>query len=154
MNNDTKNIKKIIECIQKEIDLFICQSMSLEIIEKRNDIECIGKRYFSTITLEDKGLFTITMNIDDDLFDVFFNNFFDCELEENEKEELIDALPSEIINTIVGLAIKDFPEEFENLQLGLPSLESINGADYQFSNTFSIKTNNGSLCFHIVYSDN
>lgn len=121
MNININAIDNIINGIKKESALFLRDDMQLDVIGLKDISNYSSKKYFSSIKLSNANHnFIIIINIDDNLFNYLFNQFFYDGVDEDEKEELVNALPDEIINNIVGLAIRNFSTKYKNLVLGLP----------------------------------
>ena len=143
------NIKQLLGCIKQEIEDFFKNDMSIDIlkIQDISDYQC--DNHFTSIMLSKNSDIFISFSIDNKLFDKLFNKFFTQEVSKDEKSELIDALPDEIINTIVGLSIRNFPKEYNELELGIPLnlnkeqiLKTLNQTTYY---GYEIITNYGSL---------
>jgi len=155
MSIDIENINKIMNSINNELKIFLTNDMSLNILKIKNIPEYIPKEHFATIKLSRDISLVISLNIDNSLFEVLFNNFFEGHILEDDKEELIAALPDEIINIVVGLAIKGFPKKYRDLELGLPlKLQQNQILEILNKNTslsYKIVTNSGNLVYSIIY---
>ena len=114
------NMNLILNSIIKESGIFLNNDMQLNIVEKRvinNNLYS----YSSIIDLSDDNMkYLVILSIEDKLLEELLNKFFKDGVEANEKDELLNDLVNETINTVVGLAMRNFSSEFENLELGLP----------------------------------
>jgi len=115
-----EKIEKISLCITRESKHFLDKEMNIELLDSL-EIDTIPlTSHLALVDLINIKKFTIVISIEDTLLRALFNIFFSDGVNTDEKTELIDVLPDEIINTIVGLAIKDFPPEYKNLKLSIP----------------------------------
>ena len=161
MNITIDDINEILDCIKKEaVNLFI-NDMSLNIENIENHISKnhisknhISKNHFSSIELNNNNInLIIDLDIDDDLFKILFKKIFKNDVIEEDKKELIDALPNEIINIIVGLSIRNFPNKYKNLTLSLPlkveDKKIFKNINTQLSSFCKIVTSNGNLYLNL-----
>lgn len=141
------NATIILNSIIKEAGLFLKDDMSLKIIKMETFDNIIQNiEYSSLITLKGSIDITVLISIDEKLFNILFNKFFKNGVIDDDKDELVDALSDEILNTIVGLSIKNFPSKFKELNLGIPfKLEKENMSNYNLLKSFTINTLSGSL---------
>ena len=116
-----KNILNILlNCIIKESKQFLINDMKIDIIEIKKIPEHILENHISSINLTSSRKFKAIISSQDKLLDAIFDGFFPYGVDESEKKEIMDDLINELINTIVGLSIRNFPSEYKDLQLGLP----------------------------------
>jgi len=154
MNITIDDINEILDCIKKEaVNLFI-NDMSLNIENIENIENHISKNHFSSIELNNNNInLIIDLDIDDDLFKILFKKIFKNDVIEEDKKELIDALPNEIINIIVGLSIRNFPNKYKNLTLSLPlkveDKKIFKNINTQLSSFCKIVTSNGNLYLNL-----
>lgn len=151
----SNNINTIQACIVKESRIFLKSDMSLDIVETK----VIHNKLYSYISLinllNSNSKFTVILSIEDKLLEELLNKFFEDGVEDDERDKLLDSLVDETINTVVGLAIKDFPIKYENLELGCPlkiskqnALQLLNDKDSQ---SLEIVTNSGSFICSVAY---
>ncbi len=112
--------RKLLKCISNQSEIFLKDDMTVDIIESHPIDTAILETHLACIDLTNKHTYTIIISIENTLFTTLFEIFFSEGVDSSEKKELEDALPEEIVNTVVGLAIKDFPEECAHLELGIP----------------------------------
>lgn len=153
MSNNIYNLEIILDSINKELEVFL-QDNHLILIqnEKKDSYNFDGRTVF--VNLFD-GITTLVaiLSIEEKLFQTCFNKCFHniCKVE---REELEEAMPSEIINLIVGLSIRHFPEELDNFILGLPYVPSKEERDLLFEkNSYrwsEITTNDGTIRIGIL----
>lgn len=136
----------ILDCIIDEAKIFLNNNMSLNIVEIKATKNNTLDTHISLIDLTGNEKFRVIISIEDRLFEILFHKFFKDGVEDSEKDELIDALPDEIINIIVGLAIRHFPLKYEDLVLGIP----IKSSKENISNGIEIITSEGSLICTIM----
>ena len=137
--------------IKEEINLYLQDTILLTVLDTNIMNKHNTSIYSSTINLtKDNDInFLIVISIQQKLFDTIFNKYFKNEdITNEEKEELIKALPDEIINTVVGLSIKRLPKEDQDFTLSLPEKidENISSILSKHKNiTIKITTDMGSL---------
>ncbi len=113
------DVKIILNSIVKEANIFLSNDMSLEVLDIKF-IEAKLDSFTSCIELKNKHVnYCILLSVENTLLEKILYKFFKFGIEDDEKDELLDALPDEITNTIVGLAIKNFPSQFQDLELGI-----------------------------------
>ena len=117
MKND---LNVILNSVVKESALFLKDDMLLELVEIKSIQNTILDNHIGLIEFVGSKKFTVIISIEENLFEVLFNKFFKDGVEDDEKVELVDALPDEIINTVTGLAIRNFPLNCDDLVLGTP----------------------------------
>jgi hypothetical protein len=158
MSISVEDIKNIIECIKKESINFFQNDMKLDIVEIKPIQDYLSLGHFSSIELNSNINLIISLDIEDKLFDILFDKFFKDGVEESEKDELVNALPDEIINIIVGLSINSFPQKYREMVLGLPlelKKEEIQDIlDINISQSCKITTLDGSLICTVIYKKN
>ncbi|MEA1913958.1 MAG: hypothetical protein U9N30_01445 [Campylobacterota bacterium] len=115
-----KSTQHFLDAIVQETNIFLKEDMLLDIVEVSLETNSALRSHCSFIELEGVGKVIVAIAIQDSLFDILFNTFFKDGVSVDEKDELIEALPHEIINTVVGLAIRRFPKEYAGLELGIP----------------------------------
>ncbi len=119
---DTRKIytDAILEAIINEAKIFLEYNEELTLLETQNwKVNPLEQR-IALIDFDGMIKITILLCIEERLFHVLFNHYFDETIPDDELEELQEALPDEIINTIVGLSIRNFPRELDDLKLGVP----------------------------------
>ncbi len=149
------NIKVIQECIEKELKSFLKNDISLEIINTK----AINNKLYNNISLINllgsDTKFTVILSMQSNLMEALLNKFFEDGVEADEKDELLSDLIDETTNTIVGLAIKDFPLKYENLELGFPLKISKEDAlkllNENNSQSLEITTTDGSFTSSVTY---
>lgn len=115
-----EKIEKLFFPIATESKHFLAETMNLELLNMQEIDTPPLMPHVALIDLASIKKFTVLIAIEDTLFNVLFDLYFPDGVPADEKEELDDALPNEIINTIVGLSIKDFPSECVNVELSVP----------------------------------
>lgn len=154
MEND---LNVILNSIAKESALFLKNDMLLDVLEIKSIKNILLDNHIGLIELTGSEKYVVIISIENGLFDVIFNKFFKDGVEENEKIELVDALPDEIINTVTGLAIRNFSLNYNEIELGIPLkmdkdsiLKMLSKNIYQ---NLKIVTNKGSLICTVIYKD-
>lgn len=109
----------ILEAIITEARIYLEDHEGLNLIETKTWRENPLIQRIALIDFEGVIKITILICIEEQLFQVIFNHYFES-VSPNEIEELEDALPDEIINMIVGLSIRNFPKELDSLKLSVP----------------------------------
>jgi len=71
---------------------------------------------FTNEDLEIVFIVSIDKELINKILDIFISEI-DCE---DEREEMFESLPNEIVNIIGGLSIRDFPQRYENLNMSEP----------------------------------
>ncbi|MEA1919088.1 MAG: hypothetical protein U9N52_04560 [Campylobacterota bacterium] len=115
-----ENIEKLSLCIERESKHFLTESMNLELLNSQEIAAPPLTPHIALIDLANSKKFTILIAIKESLFKALFDCFFPDGVPRDEQAELDDALPDEIINTIVGLSIQCFPSEYADLELSIP----------------------------------
>jgi len=149
------NIKYIINSIKKESLNFFGNDMKFDILEVKDIPNYITNSHFSSIELNHNEKLIISLDIEDNLFNNLFDKFFKDSVSAHEKDELIEALPDEIINIVVGLAIRNFPDEYKDFTLGVPlkltKEEIYDSLEKNISLSCKIITSEGSLTCTVIY---
>jgi len=115
-------MKTILEAVVSESKLFLEDEIKIDVLDIENVKEFEIGKYISSISLVDDTEFRVVITIEEKLFDFIFKSFFDEDEIASDKEELIAALPDEIINIVVGLAIKNFPVKHKDKKLSIPTI--------------------------------
>ncbi|MCK5110955.1 MAG: hypothetical protein KAQ94_05490 [Arcobacteraceae bacterium] len=154
MKND---LNVILNSVVKESALFLKDDMMLDLIEIKSIQNSILDNHIGLIEFVGSERFIVIISIEDNLFEVLFNEFFKDGVEDDEKLELVNALPDEIINTVTGLAIRNFPLNCDDLVLGTPlkvEKESIfKLLSENISQSLKIVTGAGSLICTVIYKE-
>ena len=153
---DSKNSDEdiILNYIVDETKAFLINDMKIktnQIISFKDDD--IGK-YFATVSLNgDINLFvtmSISLELTNALFDIFVPNMDN----ENDKTMIMNSLPSEIVNTVVGLSLSKLPIKFKSLVMSEPlalDCSIIKNLKLENDNiTKEIQTSKGSLFCTII----
>jgi len=158
MSISQKDINNIVNCIKNQALYFFKNDIKLEIIDIQDIQNNSFSGHFSSIELIDNIKLIINLNIEDQLFDKLFNEFFKDTISDADRKELVDALPDEIINIIVGLSINSFPKQYRELVLGLPMKLNKNQIKKMFHidnyKSCKITTEDGSLFCTVIYVKN
>lgn len=154
MKKETKYIDTILDAIYQEGKKFLTNYSEINIIDNQESKTKTSQEYkISLIDFNGDVTIKILLCIEEELFYFLFNQYFEV-INEDEREELENALPDEIINIIVGLAIKSFPKELEDLILSVPYKLSLKEIQDTFlaniTQTKKLITNNGSMIFTII----
>ena len=143
----------IVSSIVKEGALFLKNDMNIELIEIKSIQGITLGNHTGVVELTGNQRIMAVVSIDNNLFSVLFNKFFSIALENDEKNEFENELPNEIINTIVGLSIRHFPLNCDNLVLQPPlhiKKEKLNKMIAENKpKEFKISTINGDLDFAV-----
>ena len=110
----------IFECVIDTIKSFLVNDMSITIDYVKDSIIHDFKDYTASISLSGKDNFIFIVFIDTKLLKSIYRVFFTQELSKEETSEMMIELPKEIINTVVGLSISNFPQEHRELELSVP----------------------------------
>ena len=152
-NNEYVNI--VLHSIKHEIIGFLQNDMLLT-IQNISDMEgSLPETNRASIELNSHIKFTASISIDEELFNFLFKKFFTQKVEDSEKEELYELFPDEIINIVVGLAIRYFPSELGDFDLSIPF--KLTGEKYQemlknnISKSLKISTNHGAFVYTVSY---
>jgi len=152
------DMQNIINSIKKESLNFFANDMKFDILEVVDIPNYLIAGHFSAIELNHHIKLIVSLDIEDKLFDILFDKFFKDGVSEDEKSELIEALPDEIINTVVGLAIRNFPDEYKVFILGIPLQLTHNDIfsilEKNQSLSCKITTTVGSLICTVIYKKN
>ena len=138
---------QILNSISIEIYNFLTNDMNIRILKESSIEDFKLSMHTSLVEFTGNNCFKIIISVEEHLFNLLFDKIVTLEIEESQKEEFIDDLSNEITNTIVGLAIRHFPLEYQSLVLGVPykidgdSLSKGNGFDIKKS--FEIRTSVG-----------
>jgi len=149
-----KDEHKILEAIVQSATLFITKDINDKIV----DISPVDSKlleYYSVVSLNGKVDMFCIISFDEILLDKFLHFFIPYKNTDNiVKKELIDTLPSEIVNTIVGLAIVNFPKEYKNITMSEPLIldrELLTSLrNEQYSAAKRIDTKYGTLICEII----
>lgn len=153
---NSEYINTVLHCIKHETIAFLQNDMLLTIEDINVIKENLLKDNTSSIELKSDMKFTVIISIDNQLFNFLFNKFFTQKLEELEKKELEDVFSDEIINIVVGLAIRYFPKELNDFDLSVPyklnedNIEKL--LNKNISQSLNLKTNNGSFIYTVIYN--
>jgi hypothetical protein len=145
----------ILNSVVKESALFFKDDMNIDILEIKTENNINLDDHFGVIKFEGSKEYIVIISMDNKIFEVLFNKFFQDGVTDDEKEELIDALPDEIINTVAGLAIRNFPLNCDDLELSVPIkmekeqiLELSNKNKFQ---NYKIITSDGDFICTVIY---
>ncbi|MCK5294665.1 MAG: chemotaxis protein CheX [Arcobacteraceae bacterium] len=147
----------ILNSVVKEAALFLRDDMKINILEIKaiNDINLDD--YIGVIKFIGSEEYIVIISMDDKIFEILFNKFFQDGVASDEKEELVNALPDEIINNVAGLAIRNFPLNCDDLELSLPVkiekekiLELLDKNNFQH---YKIITSDGDFDCSVIYNN-
>jgi hypothetical protein len=93
-------------------------SLTLKETQRNSKIEYFDDTVF--IDLLGNQELRVMFSIDTSLLEYLFKTFFTHDVSDVEKIELIEALPLEIANIVVGLAKQHFAQEHGDLGLSVP----------------------------------
>jgi len=110
----------IFECVIDTIKSFLVNDMSITIDYVKDSTISSFKDYIASISLSGKDNFLFIIFIDAKLLKSIYRVFFPEELSKKETNEMMIELPKDIINTVVGLAILNFPQNYKDLELSVP----------------------------------
>jgi|GEM_PF-4349809 len=153
---NSEYINTVLHCIKHETIGFLQNDMLLTITDVNVIKENLLKNNTSSIELKSDMKFTVIISIDNQLFDFMFNKFFIESLDKIEKQELEDVFSDEIINIVVGLAIRYFPKELNDFELSVPyklnedNIEEL--LNKNISQSLNLKTNKGNFIYTVIYN--
>ncbi len=119
MQNKIKN--SILNSIIETAVYFLKNDMNVNVFKciELKDIEI--KKHFSTVNFSGEIDLTALCLIDDELLKAIYKIFIPYNLNTSEKREMLEEMPSEVINIIAGLAISKFPKPHNNIIMSPPS---------------------------------
>jgi hypothetical protein len=140
--NQQNSCDYILNCIIKTSESFFQNDMKIDIEEVTASNSDIHKTltHMAAIQLEGSFNFLVILTMDKKLHDTLYDIFFTVTLNKEEKKQMLDALPDEVINTVVGLAMQNFDTQFDDLVLSEPIFidhEMIE--DYKINNNYCSK---------------
>jgi len=148
MENYQKSIIEILNVIENEAIRDIENNPQLTVLNKKDLGTFVQMGRIGLIDFVGDITISILFCIEEELFQTCFHSCFKT-VEEDEREELEDAFPDEMINLIVGLSIRHFPKELDDFTLSVPYELSADELDTIFKNettiTRQIFTNKGIL---------
>lgn len=140
--NQKNNCTRILDCIIKASQSFFQKDMQIdfkEVTSSNNDINEVIN-HIAAIKLEGNSSVLVIVVIDKKLLDALYDIFFTITLNKEEKKQMLDALPGEVINTVVGLAMQNFDVQFDDLVLSEPIyINHFMIEDYKINNSYCSK---------------
>jgi len=144
----------ILDCIIESASDFLKDNMNIEIEEVVDLEEYEVGKYVSTIAFNGSINIFCTITIGEEVMESLYENFIFEPLDDKEAKELMNSLPSEIVNTVAGLAISKFPSKYDDLVMSEPIFfdNSILKNLKQENETISknIKTKKGDFICNII----
>lgn len=152
MNINELNI--FLDCIVGSSKAFLENDINVEVL---NISECkyrVEDKYSALISFSGQINFFYLITLDRELLQSIFKVMVPLELSSEEKEEMMNSLSEEIINTVAGFAISSFQKKYEDLIMSVPLvlnneiLETFETND--FSASKRIETDFGDLVCTII----
>lgn len=146
--------KDILEAILEVSKGFLKDDICVEVIStcRADDIEVMSN--FATVTYRGDIDLLFVLGIDDLLLQSIYDFFIPVSVAKEEKKELLEELPNEVINTIAGLVISKFPKPYDTLELSPPLCmkkeEIMVLKETNFNVAKTIKTKKGNFCCTII----
>lgn len=151
--------KSIYDSISSQIKMFLKESLKIELIEFNKSNEFILTNNYSKIDFYNSFKGSCIIILDDNIKKVLDENLIPDGFSDEEINEISTDLPNEMLNTIIGLALKDFSSDFGNIEISYPlkinSIELsniINKSKYKSINV--INTIYGKATFIIIREEN
>jgi hypothetical protein len=131
MKNNIYSLIGILDAINQELEVFLKDNQVIILKNEKIDSYSFDGR-IALVNLSDETTTLVAiLSIEEKLFQTYFNKCF-YDVCKTEREEIEEAMPSEIINLIVGLSIRHFPKELDNFTLGVPYLLPIKEVESMF----------------------
>ena len=149
---------KFLNSIKNTTNTFLSEQLILSNITATTQKVIFTERNSITISfIGKKNCFLVHLSIEDKLLlraaDILMAGILD-QLNDNEKKDLFNALPAELINTICGLAISSFPVKLKNLHMKEPVYIDNNALEKikkdAISKNITFKTNLGNVYINII----
>ncbi|MEA3314398.1 MAG: PAS domain S-box protein [Campylobacterota bacterium] len=134
----------------KVIKLFLENDILVNVNKIKDKSISNFNRFYSSITFENGDVeILLAVSIDESLINKVLDIFIPELNDISQREEMLESLPNEIVNIIGGLSIRDFPSEYEDLNMSEPIIiDQDILKSFQLSNVSLVKeleTNSGSL---------
>ena len=151
----------LLDALILQTKLFLSEDMEMEIIsvdiENESIDKLILKDYTSMIGTGGKLNIMVIISYEEKLLNKLVELFMEGEeVEEDEREEIIDSVSGETINTIIGLAIPTFPGRGKGVTITPPITisDASNMKKYKNSKILSavVKTEFGTLSISAIVS--
>lgn len=160
IDEDYEEKISIVEAVANRIKIFFKEDLSIDIIDARfvNDTPLLNKinsmvDIKSSSHIQTTLSFSFTNEIVRRFTEVYFKDLLE---DKDEYEQNIDEVSKEIVNTLVGLSMQDFPAKFTDGILSLPqtvdvdSMNQISCEDDCKVISMIIQTNHGNMIFKLL----
>ncbi len=99
---------------------FLSNDMKIECtnIYKINNINL--NKHYATVSFNGVADIFFIISFNQKLLEKMYNEFIPYEISAEDKKEVLDTLPNEIVNTIAGLSISKFTTKYKDLKLSEP----------------------------------
>ena len=152
-----EDLERVFNSIVDESENFLKNHMLFEIIEMQITKDNNLYDYICVVDFDGFKKIRVIISFEDRLFKSVFDSFFKSGVDASELDELVDGLSDEVLNIIVGLAMKNFPKKHEELILGEPfKLEKEKILEILSLNMYKnvkIITNKGNFSCSVVLED-
>ncbi len=149
----------IVEAVSKRIKTFFKEDLSIDIIDARfvDDVMLLNK-INTSVDITSSGFVqtTLSFSFTPEIVRRFTEVCFDDLLvDEEEYQNSIDEVSKEIVNTLVGLSLQDFPAKYTDGVLSIPKnvdeqyLQKMSEDEEYKMITMVIQTNHGNMIFKL-----
>jgi len=110
----------ILDALVKCAEIFLKDDMSIEVHGSRVCDKTNFDTHYALVGFNGSANLLVLISIDNQVLENIYKVFVDYEVSEEEKNEMMNELPDEVINTVAGLAIASFPKEYDDLVMSTP----------------------------------
>lgn len=148
----------ILQAIAEQTVIFLVDEMNIELLSKNFEIispeKFESRKYTAMIVVGGKVNFMFIMSFDKKLIDALVKKFLYGDMHDKEIEEIREGIACEVANTVIGMAIPNFPYKGAGITITPPNIieyeKLIEKNSASLMNVVGIKTSVGNIQTGII----
>lgn len=117
---DINKCKNICENISTEIENYLHDSLELTITNEKNIKKTVIENNYAQIDFSNAFTGSVIMIFSDEIIEIMNSTLIPSGFSEHDRQWLMQELPSEVLNTVLGLSIKNFADSLKEIEMSPP----------------------------------
>jgi len=119
---ENPDAREIIHCITSQTEIFLKQESKLELLDTKRVELFVVNKHNTIVKLLGDFFGTVLMSFDESIIKHISNYLIPSDFSDEDRQEMIEDMPSELLNTIVGLSISKFPLGLRRITISPPEI--------------------------------
>ena len=117
---DINKCKNVCENISTQIEIYLQDSLNVTITNEKNIKKTVIENNYAQIDFSNGFTGSVLMILSDEIIEIMNTTLIPSGFSEHDRQWMMQELPSEVLNTVIGLSIKNFDSSLGDIDISPP----------------------------------